>query len=260
MKTLLGDNDIPPFWVEQPDSSSDLLFLSDHADRVLPKALGTLGLDAAELSRHIAYDIGIYGVTAEIARSLSATYIFQRYSRLVIDCNRKPGKPQSVMTESDCTFIPGNASLSHDDIAAREREILWPYQNRIEAELARREAEGRRTVIFAMHSCTDMLRRNGVHRPWEISVIASKDWRLGTPLVDLLRAETGFCVGVNEPYNVSMDMDFTVPVHCEGKGIPYVEIEIRQDLIGDEAGQAEWAKVLTDLFPRAVAAARLSGA
>ena len=260
MRTLLEDDDIPPFGVEQPDSPSDLLFVSDHADRVFPRKLGTLGLDDAELGRHIAYDIGIYGVTTRIARALSATYIFQRYSRLVIDCNRKPGKPQSVMTESDCTQIPGNASLTRDDIAAREREILWPYQTRIEAELARRAAAGRRTVIFAMHSCTDRLRSNGVHRPWEISVIASRDWRLGTPLVELLRAETGFCVGVNEPYNVNLETDFTVPVHCEGKGNPYVEIEIRQDLIADEAGQAEWARILTDIFPRAVASAGLAGA
>jgi predicted N-formylglutamate amidohydrolase len=50
-----------------------------------------------------------------------------------------------------------------------------------------------------------------------------------------------------------MEADYTVPIHCEARGIPYVEIELRQDLIGDEQSQREWAKLLADIFPRAVA-------
>lgn len=254
---LLSEGDIRPFGIENPESPSGILFLSDHAGRAIPAQLGDLGLDEAELSRHIGYDIGIYGVTSRMARALGATYIFQPYSRLVIDCNRKPGKPQSVREQSDGTHVPGNAGLSPEDIRAREDEILWPYQRQIETELSRRAAVRQTTAIFSMHSCTDRLRVDDRERPWQISVIANTDWRIATPLIDVLRAETDLTVGVNEPYTVDMEMDFTLPVHAEGGNIPYVEIEIRQDLISDEAGQTAWADLLTKVFPLALARAAI---
>lgn len=250
---LLQSGDQPPCGIENPTGKSAFLFVSDHAGRAIPKRLGTLGLPEAELARHIGHDIGIYAVTTRLARNLGATYIFQPYSRLVIDCNRRPGLPQSVMTRSDGTDVPGNAGLSPEDIAARENDILRPYHDRIDAELGRRAMARRPTALFAMHSCTDRLRSDGIRRPWEISVIAGRDWRIGDALISVLRAETGFCVGVNQPYIVDMETDYTVPVHAEARAIPYVEIEIRQDLIGDEKGQQEWAAVLTTLFPLAVA-------
>ena len=254
--TLLLADDPPAFGIENPKGQSAILFASDHAGQVIPKRLGTLGLNEAERSRHIGYDIGIYGVTTELARNLDATYIFQPYSRLVIDCNRQPGKPQSVVERSDGTVVPGNLGLSSDDLRAREEEILRPYQDLIAQTLRQRQAAGKQTVLFAMHSCTDLMRSDPRPRPWQICVIADRDWRLGTALIDVLRAETDLTIGVNEPYTVDMQMDYTVPVHAEGKGLPYVEIEIRQDLIGDAKGQRAWADLLTPLFPKAV---RLSG-
>lgn len=249
---LLQPDDPHPFDVENAEGTSPILFVSDHAGRAIPRQLGDLGLPDEELSRHIGYDIGIYGVTSELARTLNATYIFQPYSRLVIDCNRRPGKPQSIVVQSDGTVVPANAALSPDAVRQREDEILHPYQDQIELTLKARAAASHPTILFAMHSCTDRLRMDPRERPWQISVIADRDWRLGTTLVEVLRAETSLCVGVNEPYTVNMVMDYTVPIHAEAKGIPYVEIEIRQDLIDDAAGQTEWARLLTRLFPLAV--------
>ncbi len=250
---LLQTDDPHPFGVENPEGTSAILFVSDHAGRAIPRQLGDLGLPNEELARHIGYDIGIHGVTTELARNLNAAYIFQTYSRLVIDCNRQPGKPQSIVLQSDGTVVPANVALSPDAIRQREDEILHPYQDQIDLTLRARAATGQPTVLFAMHSCTNRLRMDPRDRPWEISVIADRDWRLGTALVEVLRAETSLCIGVNEPYTVNMAMDYTVPLHAEAKGNPYVEIEIRQDLIGDAAGQAHWAQLLTRLFPMAVA-------
>ena len=250
---LLHPDDPAPWGIENPDGISPILFVSDHAGRVIPRVLGDLGLDEAELSRHIGYDIGIYAVTTDLARALDATYVFQPYSRLVIDCNRLPGKPQSVPLVSDGTRVPGNAGLSADNLARREVEVLRPYQDRVAQALEVRKAAGRPTALFAMHSCTEMLRADPRPRPWEISVIADTDWRLGSALVDVLRETTSFCVGVNEPYTVQMETDYTVPVHAEAGGVAYVEIEIRQDLIGDAAGQQHWAGLLKGIFPAAVA-------
>lgn len=252
--TLLQSGDPAPVGVENPHGASPILFVSDHAGVAIPAALGTLGLDATQLARHIAYDIGIYGVTTELARDLNAAYVFQPYSRLVIDCNRRPGMTQSIMTESDGTHIPGNHGLSEAAIAARETEILAPYHNEILATLAAREVRSLPTVLFAMHSCTPIFGGEPEPRPWDIGILADKDWRIGDPLIALLEDETDLCVGRNQPYSVSAESDYTIPLHAEGRGLPYVEIEIRQDLIGDAAGQRKWAKLLADIFPRAVAA------
>jgi predicted N-formylglutamate amidohydrolase len=251
MERLLAPDEPEGVAVQNPHGASAILFISDHAGRRIPRRLGTLGLGDADLERHIAWDIGIQGVTTPLADKLGATYIYQRYSRLVIDCNRRPGVSQSVMPISDGTEIPGNRNLTDRELRARENEILYPYHEVIERELERRAAAGQPTVIFAMHSCTPIF-GNEPPRPWHIGVIAHSDWRIGDPLIDLLSAETDLCVGRNKPYEVGMEVDYTIPVHAEGRGLPYVEIEIRQDLIGDETGQREWAKLLGDLLPRVV--------
>ena len=251
MERLLEPNEPDPVVVQNPNGASEILLISDHADRRIPRRLGTLGLGNADLDRHIAWDIGIRDVTTQVSDKLGATYIYQRYSRLVIDCNRKPGVAQSIALVSDGTEVPGNRNLTAAEVSAREAELLQPYQATIERELDRRKASGRPTVIFAMHSCTPVF-GNDPPRPWHIGVIAHRDWRIGEPLLDLLSAEVDLCVGRNKPYEVNMEMDYTIPVHAEGRGLPYVEIEIRQDLIADAAGHRRWAELMSRLLPRVV--------
>jgi predicted N-formylglutamate amidohydrolase len=258
--SLLQAGDPSPAGLENSAAKSPILFISDHAGRAFPRSLGTLGLAEPELSRHVAWDIGIYGVTTHLARALDATYVFQPYSRLVIDCNRKAGDAQSIVTVSDGTVVPGNRDLSDAERRSREREILEPYHREIERVLADRAARGQASVIFAMHSCTDRLKRDTEQRPWHVGVIAATDWRIGDRLIELLEAETEYRIGRNQPYSVNMEADYTVPVHCEARGIPYVEIELRQDLIGDAKRQTEWAKFLAGIFPRAIEKANVLAA
>ena len=252
MSQLLGPDDPEPVILQNPAGTSPIVFLSDHAGFAIPRRLGTLGLEEAELRRHIGWDIGILGVTSRLADRLGAAYVYQPYSRLVIDCNRRVGSSQSIMSQSDGTTVPGNRDLGGADKTARDVEIMRPYHRAIDQLLDRRKAESAPTVMICMHSCTPRLAVAGQPRPWQIGVIAHHDWRIGEPLIELLRAEPELCVGRNEPYNVDMEMDYTVPVHCEGKGLPYVEIEIRQDLIGDDRGQQSWADRLARILPRAV--------
>ncbi len=252
MERLLAPDEPEAVAVQNPNGVSPILFISDHAGRRIPRRLGTLGLSDADLERHIAWDIGIQGVTTPMADKLGATYIYQRYSRLVIDCNRRPGVSQSVMLISDGTEIPGNRNLADREVRARENEILRPYHEVIERELERRKVAGQPTVIFAMHSCTPIFGGEAGPRPWHVGIIAHRDWRIGEPLIDLLSVETDLCIGRNKPYEVNMDTDHTVPIHAEGRGLPYVEIEIRQDLISDDAGQRRWAELLSGILPRVV--------
>jgi predicted N-formylglutamate amidohydrolase len=251
MERLLQPDEPAAVGVRNPAAASRVLFVSDHAGKRIPRRLGTLGLGAADLDRHIAWDIGIQGVTERLADALDATYIYQRYSRLVIDCNRLPGSTQSIMAVSDGTEVPGNRNLEVGAIRSREREILAPYHAAIERELDRRQAAQQACVIFAMHSCTPVFGTEAP-RPWHIGVIANADWRIGDALIDLLTAETDLCVGRNKPYSMNLDMDYTLPVHAERRRLAYVEIEIRQDLIAEAAGQAEWASLMSRFVPRAL--------
>jgi len=165
--------------------------------------------------------------------------VLQTYSRLVIDCNRDPSVPGSIPAVSEHTEIPGNHNLLPEEKAARQQEIFAPYHARIRELLDARAQAGRRTVVVAMHSFTPVFK--GESRAMQVGVLYNRDARLANIMLDLLRAEGDLVVGDNAPYAVSDVTDYTVPVHAERRGLPHVEIEIRQDLIADEKGQAEWA-------------------
>ena len=232
--------------------SSPFLLVADHAGNIMPRALGRLGIDAAECERHIAWDIGIAGVGRRLADALDATLIQQNYSRLVIDCNRPPEVATSIPEISELTPIPGNVDLSDTDRAARMREIFTPYHERIDAELDRRRQAGCATMLVALHSFTPVFK--GVGRPWHAGVMYNRDPRFARQVLAVLQKEPGLAVGDKEPYLVSDTSDYTIPVHGERRGVPHVLIEIRQDLIADEKGQRAWAVILARLLPPAYAA------
>ena len=236
---LLQDNDPPPVRVLREHGASDLLLTADHAGRVIPRHLGRLGLSETELQRHIGWDIGIASVTEQVSAALDATAVLQTYSRLVIDCNRDPAVPSSIPEISETTEIPGNRDLSADQRAARQAEIFAPYHARITGLLDARQAARRRTVYVAMHSFTPVFK--GESRAMQVGVLYNRDARLANIMLELLRAEGDLVVGDNAPYAVSDTSDYGVPMHAERRGLPHVEIEIRQDLIADGAGQTAWA-------------------
>ncbi|HYM74042.1 MAG TPA: N-formylglutamate amidohydrolase [Stellaceae bacterium] len=228
---------------------SDFLLTADHAGRLIPRALGTLGLDEAERRRHIAWDIGIAGVTEVLSAMLDATAALQAYSRLVIDCNRAPHHPTSIPPVSEATAIPGNEGLSVAARDARRQAIFDPYHAAIADILDRRKAAGRRSVLIAMHSFTPVFK--GIARKVEVGVLYHHETRLSRIMLGLLRAEGDLVVGANEPYAITDDSDYTIPVHGEGRALDHVEIEIRQDLIADPAGQSEWANRMARLLTAA---------
>jgi predicted N-formylglutamate amidohydrolase len=244
---VLSRDEPDPVLVSNADGVSPFFIACDHAGRVVPRSLGTLGLETHEFDRHIAYDIGAWPVSLLLAEALDAPAIGQLYSRLVVDCNRAPGVPTSIVEVSELTPVPGNVGLSAADRDARAREILLPYQDRIRTMLDARA--GRPTVLIAMHSFTPTFK--GVARPWHAGVLFNRDDRFARIVLELLRREPGLVVGENEPYAVTDLTDYTVPVHGEKRGLPHVELEIRQDLVADETGQRQWADLFARLLPEA---------
>jgi predicted N-formylglutamate amidohydrolase len=251
---LLQADETSPVMLARADGGSDFVICVDHAGRRIPRQLGDLGLAPDDLSRHIAWDIGAWAVALQLAERLDAALIGQAYSRLVIDCNRDPGAPSAIPEISETTPIPGNLYLTPEAIAERRRAVFEPYHAGVSALLDGRAARGRRTALIALHSMTDVYL--GVRRPMQCAVLYNRDARLARPLLDVLRREPGLTVGENTPYDVSDETDYTIPRHGEGRGLVHVEFEMRQDLILDADGQAEWADRLARAFNQADAILR----
>jgi predicted N-formylglutamate amidohydrolase len=243
---LFGQTDVPPIHEDNAAGQSPFLLTCDHYGRLIPRVLGDLGLPADELTRHIAWDIGIAGVAGTLSRQLGAHLIAQRYSRLVIDCNRPPTAPSSIPRISEATTIRGNEGLARDAVLARRRAIFDPYHRRIDEVIDTRLRAQRPTVLVSLHSFTPVYA--GIVRPWHVGTLYHRDTRLPPLLLKLLRGEAELVVGDNEPYAVSDETDYTIPVHGEARGLMNSGIEIRQDLIADQAGQKEWAERLARIF------------
>jgi predicted N-formylglutamate amidohydrolase len=232
------------------DGGSEFVIVVDHASRRIPRSLGTLGLPESELVRHIAWDIGALGVAERVSQMLDATLVAQNYSRLVIDCNRPSAAPTAIPPISEATEIPGNTDLSEADREARRLAIHAPYHDHITALLDERARQGRRTILIAQHSMTPVFK--GRRRDMQAAVLYNRDGRFAVALRDALSDGIGSTVADNQPYAMTDDSDFTLPVHGEKRGFPHVGIEIRQDLVENEAGQLLWA----DRVARALEIAR----
>lgn len=246
--SLLAADEPPPFAVERAAGASPFILLCEHASARLPRKLDGLGLGADDLSRHIAWDIGAAAVAGRLSERLDATLISQTYSRLAIDCNRRPEAHDAIPAISETTDIPGNRDLSAGEIEARLHDIHQPYQACVAEHLDARET----SILVDVHSFTPVFK--GSERPWQIGLLYGEDQRrLADILFNLIAEDGGVTVGDNQPYAVDFQNDYTIPIHGVGRGLDNIEIEIRQDLITSEAGQAEWAGRLEGWLTAALA-------
>lgn len=239
---LLGPGDPPPFTLLNESGKAPLVLFCDHAGRAFPRKLGTLGLTPAQLEQHIAWDIGIANVAAILSRNLDAPCAFASYSRLVIDCNRRLDDPSSIAQESDRIGVPGNRGLDTQARAQRAEEIFRPYHIAVDKIIQGKIASGQLPAILSLHSFTPTM--NGFDRPWHFGVLWNRDARLPVPLMARLAQLPNVVVGDNEPYSGRDEHGFSIIAHAEEQRLPHALIEIRQDLIGDDAGVKRWTAKL----------------
>ncbi len=244
-----------------------VVVVCDHAGNRVPRALGRLGLEERRFADHIAWDIGAASVARRLIEALDARGVLGVYSRLVVDLNRHLDDATAFPPISDGVLVPANLGLSRAAKAERARALYEPYHRAVRHALEAAGAgasaaaiaptaraagvSGTHPVLVAVHSFTP--RVHGVDRPWHIGVLWDKDPRLALPLLAALRAEPGVVVGDNEPYSGRHAADYTVDHHAEAAGIAHASIEIRQDLIRDEAGAARWAERLGEVLGRVLA-------
>ena len=234
---LLSMNDPAPVCITgDVHAPGPFLLTGDHAGQAIPAALGDLGLSTADRQRHIAVDIGVEQLGLELAALLGAPFVRQVFSRLVIDCNRDPTRPDAMPETSDGTHIAGNVRLDARDRQARIEAIFEPYQRAIGEVIQARTTAGLETIFVSLHSFTPAM--DGSARPWHIGVLHDGgDTRFALDLLDRLQIEPHLVVAGNEPYRMDQT-DYTVPRHVYPRGLAYVELEVRQDLLDPGAPTA----------------------
>ena len=233
----------------RPHGTSPYVFFCDHASNFIPAELNGLGLPAAELARHIAWDIGAAGVTRALSEMFAAPAILCGASRLVIDCNRQLEAPDLIPEMSDGTVIPGNANLSANAREARIRRWFQPYHQAVESVFLSRDGAAARAV--SIHSMTESLA--GVARPWQIAISSHVDRRLTDVVLAALRAPGDVIVGDNQPYDLNPLVDYSTPYHAMLRGLRHLQGEFRQDKIATAEDQRKWAGRLAQALTHAAA-------
>jgi predicted N-formylglutamate amidohydrolase len=246
--TCLLEDEEAPALVLNGDGRTPYVLVCEHASNRLPKSLGTLGLPASELQRHIAWDIGAEKVARLLSRLIDAPLVLQRYSRLAYDCNRPPDSADAMPEISDSTHIPGNRNLSSDEKLARTREIYRPFHATIADLLDRRATEGARSTMVTIHSFTPVYR--GERRPVELGILHGRDTGLADKLITSFPAVDA---RLNEPYGPEDGVLHTLDLHAAPRGLRHAMIEIRNDLLLDERGQVQWAERLAASLVHAAA-------
>lgn len=242
-RTLIGPGDPPPFEIVNAGGRAPVLLVCDHASNRIPAAMQQLGLGDDAFERHIAYDIGALALTRLLSLQLDAPAVLSGYSRLLIDCNRQPGDPQSIPEVSDGVLVPGNAALEEPEQVARAESFHWPYHHAIDKVFAHLRRVGPEPLLFSIHTFTPSL--GGQERFWDIGVLWNRDPRIAVPLIDLLRRHPNLNVGDNEPYS-GKDIAYTINLHAGSAGLANAAVEVRQDHCETKGKLERWAQILGD--------------
>jgi len=242
--TLLEIDEPPPVELVNAQGGGSAVLVCDHASNRVPRRLASLGLDSARLADHIAWDPGAADVARRLSVELDAPLVLSGYSRLVIDCNRPLHNAGSIAEQSAGITVPGNRGLSQAARQMRIDSLFRPYHDAIDRLLDRRTR--RPTLLLSIHSFTPILHDR--QRPWHIGISHWRKGELAALLLGALRRNQDFVVGDNEPYPIEDDIDYTVPVHGEGRDLPSVMIEIRNDGIRTTVDTLAWAERLARAY------------
>ena len=237
---LLSPTDPDPVERVNWESDSEILLVCEHAGQAIPSKLGDLGVDQDAVNSHRGWDINAEKLALEIAGTINAPLVIQRYSRLVIDCNRPPESPESTPLSSDGVCITGNADISTTDKNARIEEIFKPF----DAAIVEGLGLSKRTCVFSIHSFTPVF--GGERRLWQAGFITRNSTATAQYLMDsVVELKPELIVELNQPYQISDETDWLIPVYAEPRGLAHCLIEVRNDQISTRNDIAFWANALS---------------
>lgn len=229
-----------------PQGTSRFLLICEHASHHIPAQYKNLGLSRNAIERHIGWDIGAQAVAMEMSKLLNAPLVLQTQSRLLYDCNRPPSVSSSIAEISESTSIPGNCNLTEQQKQQRADDIYYPFHKSISDLLDQREATTN-SVIVTIHSFNPTY--NGQTRSLDIGFINDTDVSWATQLTMAANAQySNIEVAQNQPYSAADDVTHTLQLHGTARELSNVMIEINNARISDEAGQLEYAKLVSELL------------
>lgn len=240
--------------VLNPQGRGRLLLVCDHASNHIPEEYGDLGLAPHHLEDHIAWDIGAAELTRALSEAFDAPAVLARFSRLLIDPNRAPDAPSLIPGESDGISIPGNRDMDDTRRAERVERFYDPFHQAVAAQAAAFRDRGEVPLVIGMHSYTPVM--NGEPRPWQAGLLWNRDPRLAHAFLDAFKTRD-ILAGDNEPYS-GRELFHTMQIHGADHGLPQATLEIRQDLIDDRQGIAEWTALLKDILDELLALPHLA--
>lgn len=232
--------------VERPAGHSNFLLVCEHASRSIPSSLGNLGLPQNVLSSHIAWDPGALATAMLMSEMLDATLIYQSFSRLIYDCNRPPEATTAIPDRSEVYDIPGNKNLTSEDRTARAKLLYEPFHRSVAQLIAQRRALRKQTILITMHSFTPVF--HGKARSVELGILHDRDTRLADGMLAAAETHPVYVTKRNEPYGPEDGVTHTLQLHGIQNDIMNVMIELRNDLIADQAGQEKAASHLVKLL------------
>lgn len=244
---LIAAGEPPPYVVENAHGAAKCVIVCDHASNLVPKALKNLGLSNANLKKHIAWDPGTADIGRALSQQLDAAVVLASYSRLVVDLNRGHDQPECMRETSDHVEVPGNLQLTQAHKNLRLAEFFWPYHKAVDTQLQRFLDRGVAPILVSIHSFTP--RMDGFNRPWHIGVLWNHEEGIAMRLVDNLRRNNPeLRIGENEPYSLKSEhfTRNTVSTHAESRGLPYVIVEFRQDMVDTPAKARKWAGIFLE--------------
>lgn len=230
------------FEIVNPEAAAGIVLLCDHASNHIPPEYDNLGLDEQLLGSHIAWDIGAEALAVKLSALAGGTAVLARFSRLLVDANRREDEETLIPIVSDDNTIPGNtglgADIDADERDARVARFYRPFHAACRISVMHALESRQQPLVLGIHSFTPQL-NGGAARPWEVSVMWDQDDRLAMAMAEAFAAE-GLNVGYNEPYSGETWMH-SVKSHADAHGLPHAQVEIRQDLLATPQDVALWA-------------------
>ncbi len=232
---------------KNPDGSSCVVLVCEHASNHIPASFDALGLSPEQRQSHAAWDPGAMGVASRLADRLDAALIASGVSRLVFDCNRPPSAPDAMPARSEVVDVPGNAGLTEAQRAARAADFYHPFHSALRAQIARVADP----ILITIHSFTPVY--HGAQRAVEIGILHDSDTRLADAMLRTAGAHTQANVQRNAPYGPEHGVTHTLKEHAIGQGHLNVMLEMRNDLIETAAQQDAMADMLASWIAAACA-------
>ena len=237
-KTSLAD-DLRPFELTGAERPGPAIVVCEHASSWIPERLSDLGLAPEHRLSHAVWDIGAAVLAKTVAERLNAPLLTAGTSRLVIDLNRPPEAPDAMPGMVEVIEVPGNRDLAPAQRQSRIDSCYRPFHAKLGEMLDRATAP----VLITVHSFTPSWK--GTDRPTRIGLLHDADARLATAMLEHAEHPR---TELNKPYSSADGVTHLLKRHATSRGIPNVMIEVRNDLLSDDAAIEGMAEELLALL------------